>query len=390
VPGPIYVTGALPGETVVGEVADGRMAAPEILTSSPDRSMPDCPHFAHCGGCSLQHASDQLVSEWKAETVASALVAAGLRAPVRAVYTSPPGSRRRAVLSGTRKKKGVLVGFHGRESDRVQPVPECRVVRPELARAMSALERIVSIGASRKGELKFHLTMTDNGLDLSVQGGKPANLALREALGEIAAQHGFARIVWDGEPLAVFAPPTIELSGTRVELPPGGFLQATVEGERALVGSVLEALEGARGPAVDLFSGCGSFTFALARELDVHAVETESAALFALDRAWRAGTRLHHVSTERRDLFRRPLSCEELSRFGSAVIDPPRAGCLAQARALAKSGISKIAFISCNPVTFARDAAILTGAGYRLDWVDVVDQFRWSTHVELVAAFRLR
>ena len=106
----------------------------------------------------------------------------------------------------------------------------------------------------------------------------------------------------------------------------------------------------------------------------------------ALDRGWRGAQGLKKVSTETRDLFRNPVMAEDL-RFDAAVIDPPRAGAQAQTAELAASSVARIAFVSCNPVTFARDAKLLVDAGYRLDWVQVVDQFRWSSHVELVGAF---
>jgi 23S rRNA (uracil1939-C5)-methyltransferase len=121
--------------------------------------------------------------------------------------------------------------------------------------------------------------------------------------------------------------------------------------------------------------------------MEVHAVEGDKAMVAALDLAARATPNLHRISHEARDLFRRPLEPDELARFGAAVIDPPRAGAEAQTARLAASRVPVIAAVSCNPVTFARDAKALVEAGYRPDWVQVVDQFRWSTHVELVARF---
>ena len=109
--------------------------------------------------------------------------------------------------------------------------------------------------------------------------------------------------------------------------------------------------------------------------------------LAALDAGWRGAPGLRRVSTEARDLFRRPLLPAELARFDGIAFDPPRAGAEAQAQALAASAVPRIAAVSCNPASFARDAAILVAGGYSLDWVRPVDQFRWSGHVELAAQF---
>ncbi|RMD88816.1 MAG: class I SAM-dependent RNA methyltransferase, partial [Alphaproteobacteria bacterium] len=168
VAGEVFVPGALPGELVEGEVEKGRMAAPRILTPSPIRVRPPCPHAKACGGCALQHASDGFVREWKAEVVRNALAAQGLEAPIRAVHVSPPASRRRAVLHGRRTKRGATVGFHGRASDVIAAVPECRVLDPRIVAALPALEALVEAGASRRARLDLAVLASDTGLDVAV------------------------------------------------------------------------------------------------------------------------------------------------------------------------------------------------------------------------------
>ena len=172
--------------------------------------------------------------------------------------------------------------------------------------------------------------------------------------------------------------------------PPGAFLQATDEGEAALLAEVRAAVGSARRVA-DLFAGVGTFTLPLAAGAEVHAVEGLAPPLAALDAAWRGAPGLRRVTTEVRDLARRPMLADELARFDAVVIDPPRAGAEAQAHALAASAVPVIAWVACDPVSFARDARILTQQGpYALDRVAVIDQFRWSPHVELAATFRRR
>jgi 23S rRNA (uracil1939-C5)-methyltransferase len=387
--GPIFVPGTLPGEVVEGEVSGARMAAPRILTPSSDRVRPPCPHARACGGCTLQHASDGFVARWKVDVVRIALAAQGLEAPFRMPVTSPSRSRRRATLAGRRTKSGVTLGFHARAADTVIAVPECHLLHPDLMAAFPALQAITAAGASRKGELTLTVTRSEAGADVAVTCGKPADATLRLTLAQLVEQHRLARLSWDEEVIALRAPPAQVFGLARVIPPPGAFLQATAEGEGALLAAVTEAVGPARHIA-DLFAGCGTFALPLARRADVHAIEGDAEMLAALHDGWRQTPGLRRVTTEARDLFRRPLVPEELTRFDAVVIDPPRAGAEAQARALARSGVAVIAAVSCNPVTFARDARILIDGGYRLHWVQVVDQFRWSPHVELAALFARR
>jgi len=382
----LFVPLTLPGENITGTQEGDRIDAPKIVTPSPDRVRPPCAHFNTCGGCALQHGSDRFVAEWKAGVIETALTAQGIEAPIRATLTSPPYSRRRATLSGRRTKKGALLGFHARRSDVIVPLTECHVLAPRLFALIPTLEEITRLGGSRSGMLGFALTLTETGIDCAVTGGKPLDGPMRAALPQFRDR--IARMTWDGEQVYEETPPRLSFGDVALSPPPGAFLQATVEGETALRAAVAEAIGDATRIA-DLFSGCGTFALPLARNAAVHAVEGEAGLLDALTHAARRTPGLRPVTTETRDLFRRPVLADELTPFGAVVIDPPRAGAEAQTRALAEAQVPRIAMVSCNPVTFARDAALLTQAGYRLNWVQPVDQFRWSPHVELAASLSL-
>jgi 23S rRNA (uracil1939-C5)-methyltransferase len=333
------------------------------------------------------HASDDFVENWKADIVRSALAAHGLEAPLRNYAKSSPRTRRRAVMSGTRTKSGAVVGFHGRASGQIVSVPECEVLVPEITALLPVLEALTRVGAPRRGEIKLAVTATGAGPDVAVTGGKAAEEVGWSNLAALAVEAGIARLSWDGETLAQNAAPEVRLGPARVVPPPGAFLQATEEGQNALTSAVLETLSGA-GRVADLFAGAGTFALPLSREAEVHAVEGEADLLAALDAGWRGANGLKRITTEARDLFRRPLLADELAGFDGVVIDPPRAGAEAQMTELGRSGPPRIAAVSCNPVSFARDAAILVQGGYALYWIDVIDQFRWSPHIELAACFR--
>ena len=385
-PGPVFVPLTLPGEVVEGVVEGDRMEAPRILTPSVDRVRAPCTHFKSCGGCGLMHASDGFVATWKAGVIATALAAHGIAALIRPTLTSAPRSRRRATLAGRRTKKGALVGFHARRSDVIVPITDCHVLAPPLVALIPVLAELTQLAGSRSGTLGFALTLTDTGIDCAVTGGKPLDGALRAALPRFADR--IARLTWGDEPVYAETAPALSFGAARVTPPPGAFLQATPEGEAALLSAVAEVL-GDAARIADLFAGCGTFALPLARRAAVHAVEGEAALLAALDHGARHATGLRPVTTECRDLFRNPIVAEDLRRFDGVVIDPPRAGAEAQCRELALSGVARIAMVSCNPVTFARDAALLTQGGYRLDWVQPVDQFRWTPHIELAASLSL-
>ncbi|HEX9859363.1 MAG TPA: class I SAM-dependent RNA methyltransferase [Paracoccaceae bacterium] len=386
--GPVYVAQMLPGEEVTGTLSGDRLVDTRILTPSPDRVRPPCPHARTCGGCLLQHAADGFVADWKLGVVRSALAGQGLEAPMRLILTSPPRSRRRATLAARRTKGGALLGFHARASDVLVAVPNCQLLHPDLIAAFPALEALVITGGSRSAELALTVTRTLAGPDVAVAGGKPLDSALRLDLARVAEAHGLSRLTWEGEVVALRTAPMQRFGRALVAPPPGAFLQATAEGEAALLAAVTEAVGDAR-RIVDLFAGVGTFALPLAGRAEVHAVEGDAAMIAALDKGWRQAEGLKRVSAEVRDLFRRPLEADEFKGFDAVVIDPPRAGAEAQTAALARAQVPLIAAVSCNPVTFARDAKTLIGAGYGLDWVQVVDQFRWSAHVELAAKFSL-
>ncbi|APX13137.1 class I SAM-dependent RNA methyltransferase [Tateyamaria omphalii] len=387
-PGPVFAPMTLPGEVVSGVLDGVHLTDVRIETPSPDRVAPPCPHFRSCGGCQMQHASDALVADWKREIVQNALKSAGLETEIRPTVTSPSQSRRRATFAARRTKKGAMAGFHGRKSDTIIAVPNCMLVTPTLRAALPLCEHLAVAGASRKAALSITVTESPEGLDIAVSGGKLLDGPLRMALAGFCQQHRIARLTWDDEQIGMRVPPAHPMGVARVVPPAGAFLQATAHGQQTLT----ELVRGIIGPAksvVDLFAGCGTFALPLAETAEVHAVEGDRDMMAALDAGWRGASGLKRVTTETRDLFRRPLLPDELSRFDAVVIDPPRAGAVAQVAELARAQAPVIAHVSCNPQTFARDAETLCNAGYVLDWVQPVDQFRWSAHVELVGAFRL-
>lgn len=378
-----------------GVTADGRhvpFAAPGDrvlpggdIEAGPHHQVPPCRHFPECGGCQLQHLDDASWSQFILDRISSALATQGLEAAIRAPALSPPRTRRRATLHAESSGR---IGFSMEKSHAIVDLAECHVLAPELFALVAPLRRLIHVLRPRR-RLDVHLTLADQGVDLLINGVMPEGLAAAEAITAFAEGNRLAREAFDEgygpevrwEPEAV----TITLGGVPVPLPPASFLQATREGEAALVAAVREVVTG-EGVVADLFAGLG--TFALALPGRVYAAEAGREAIMALKAA---AARSHRtVFTEHRDLYRRPLTPAELDRFSAVVIDPPRAGAKEQAQALAGSKTPKLAYVSCNPSSFARDVKAMVEGGWQIDWIQPVGQFRWSTHVELAASLSRR
>ncbi|MEH6831043.1 MAG: class I SAM-dependent RNA methyltransferase [Sulfitobacter sp.] len=382
--GPVFVPMTLPGEVVTGTLEGTTLSDVKIITPSDDRVAPPCKHFKSCGGCQLQHASDAVVEAFKTDIIAQALAAQGIKTEIRQIVTSPAQSRRRATFAARRTKKGTMSGFHGRASGTVIEIPDCKLVEPELLAARDIAESLAELGGSRKATLAVTVTTSRVGLDIQVSGGKPIDGQLRITLAALCDSRGFARLTWDDEVIAQRAPPVQRFGVADVCPPPGAFMQATAHGEAHLLAAVQEAVGDAK-RVIDLFAGCGTFTLPLAKNAEVFAVEGDKLMMAAMDKGWRMAVGLKTVTHAARDLYRRPLLPDEFKKYDAVVMDPPRNGAEAQTAELIRSDIKRVAYVSCNPVTFARDVAQMIAGGFTLDWVQPVDQFRWSSHVELAA-----
>ena len=370
---------AAPGDTLTdgGEVVPG-----------PRHHPPRCPHFPTCGGCQLQHLENGDYLAFVADRVTHALAAQGLATEVRPPLLSPPRSRRRARLGALVQGKRVRLGFNAGRSHRIVDMTDCAILHPALFALVAPLRPLLARFGQPRRRIEVGLVLVDQGPTVSLDGVDWHGLEAADALSAFAREHGLARlsVEEDGAPIALLEPEpaTVTLSGVPVPLPHHAFLQATREGEAALAAAVRGAVDGAARIA-DLFAGLGTFALALAPDASVRAVEAERDPLAALDAAAR-GLGLP-VRTEHRDLYRRPLTAAELAGFDAVVLDPPRAGAERQVAELAASTVPTVAYVSCNPASFARDAAVLAAAGRRLEWVRPVGQFLWSTHVELVGRF---
>ncbi len=388
--GPVYVPYTLPGETVTVEAVPGhpdRRHLVHVDKPATTRIEPICKHFGQCGGCAMQHWSLAEYHLWKRELVVEALARAGLLAPVAPLIDAHGQGRRRAVLHARRGEHDVLeVGFAAPRAHHIIAIDACPILSDGLAGAIPAAWAIAEVLKPTRKPLDIQATATDSGLDVDVRGSGPLSPAATGALARIAGQHKLARLTRHGELVAQATQPMLTIGRAHVPLPPGAFLQATAEGEAVLARLVIDHVGKAKRVA-DLFAGVGPFALRLAEQARITAADSEASAIEALKRAAASTAGLRPVEALTRDLFRRPFMAAELKSFDAVVFDPPRQGADAQARELATSAVPVVVAVSCDAMTFARDAALLTGGGYRLVGVTPVDQFRYSHHVELVAKF---
>ncbi len=381
-----------------GVTASGRhvpLAAPGdvvhedgTLERGPHYVEPPCRHFGTCGVCQLQHLDEEALAGFVTGRVVNAAEGQGLTPErIAPAHLSPPYSRRRATLHAVNGGQGPRIGYREAGSHRIVELAECHVLREELFAFLGPLRALL---AARKGKyaVDIELTLAEQGIDCGLKGLSVEGLEQTEALLDFARENGLARLTvdegygaearWEPQPV------TVSLAGLSVPFPPGSFLQATQDGEDALIAAAREWI-GDAGTIADLFAGLGTFAFALAGPAKVLAAEASLDAHMACKAA--AGASGKPVHSLHRDLFRNPLQPAELNRFDAVLLDPPRAGAREQAQLLAQSSVARIVYISCNPSSWARDAKMLAEGGYRLVELRPVGQFRWSTHVELASYF---
>jgi 23S rRNA (uracil1939-C5)-methyltransferase len=378
----VFVPGTLPDELVKAAGDGDRLALIAIERASPDRIEPFCGYYGRCGGCQLQHWREEPYRAWKASLISEQLKARGLPHDVRGVIDAHGTGRRRVSLH-VRKRDGVVTaGFMEARTHTLLDIAQCPILEPDMMRAFDIGR---AIGA-KLSDCDVAITATETGLDVSVRAERKFAQAEHARLASFVTDLSLARLSVNGEVIATAVPPRMQIGKASVALPPGGFLQATALGEETLAQLVIEALGKSKSVA-DLFCGIGPFTFRIAERARVEAYDNDRAAVAALNAAAKVTSGLKPITAAARDLFREPLVPNEMKELDAVVFDPPRAGAEMQARQLARSKVKTVVAVSCDAATFARDAEILVAGGYALKKVTAVDQFKWSSHVEIVAQF---
>jgi 23S rRNA (uracil1939-C5)-methyltransferase len=387
---PVHIPFTLPGEIVRVRLNGNRGTLAAVETTSPARRTPVCRHFGACGSCALQHWQEASYNAWKLNLVNSALARARVGAALDSITSYPAASRRRAAFTARNFGGRIELGYRAARSHDLVDLAECAVVLPAIAEALPFLRQALTACLSRGSEARVRVTAAANGLDCWIEGPELAASDRARLPGAFSAG-GMIRVSWNGETVFMRSVPVIFFGGAAVQPPQDAFLQAVEACERDIADFVIQALSGSkagRGPVCDLFAGLGAFTFPCAKTAPVTAYEMNPQAVAALTAAAREAKGIKPVAAIRRDLFRNPLSAVELNRYSAVIIDPPREGAEAQCRALAASKVETVVMLSCDPTTFAADAAQLIKGGYQLLRAAAFDQFKYSAHVEMAAHFQ--
>lgn len=383
--GPVFLPFTLPGERVTTAGAGGQQSLERVESASPDRIAPICQHFGICGGCQMQHAALHRYLEWKTSLASEALAREGVETLLKPIVSFGAHLRRRVVFTAIRGPKGMVLGFSQRSTNTIIDLQQCPVLLPAIETAIPALRLLASVLAPKKGVMKLSVVACENGLDVAAANGTLSSDRAQQQAVQIAISHDFSRLSLNGDTLVELRRPLLACGKALVTPPPEAFVQAVAGAEDAMTQLAVAHLAHAKAVA-DLFCGFGTFALRLAEHSTVLAVESSAQALAALERSWReTGGGLKAVTTLKRDLYRNPLTANEMTKLGGVVFDPPRAGAQTQAQELAKSKVARIAAISCNPVSLARDLRILIDGGYKLVEITPVDQFVFTPHVECVA-----
>jgi 23S rRNA (uracil1939-C5)-methyltransferase len=399
---PLYVPLTLPGEQVLARplrtIGDGWASEAEAIEDrSEARVEPPCQHFGRCGGCTLQHWRDAEYRAWKAGLLSFALRQAGFDVPEPLPFhPGLPGERRRLDFAVRRASGRIILGLHAPRSAEVIDLTECLVLNPILMALIAPMRSLLSGLRSIRREASVVVNLLDSGPDMLLRTDAPLSLDDRTVLTVFARRQKLPRISCalggdTPETICMLRPPETRLAGVTIRPPPGAFLQATAEGEAAIVRTVLQGLPEritSKTRVAELYAGCGTLTFALAAAVRVSAFEGDSAAVGALKQAINQHGLSGRIEAAQRDLARQPLSAKELGAFAGVVLDPPHAGAAAQIGQIAAAGVPVVVYVNCNPATLGRDARVLRGAGYRLDAVHAIDQFLWSARLESVCIFR--
>lgn len=372
-----HVAFAAPGDVVLADAS---------LRHGPHHATPPCRHFGRCGGCQLQHLDEEALAGFVRDRVVLAARAQGIEAEkVDPTHLSPARTRRRATLHAAADRGKPVIGFRESGSHRIVDLAECHVIRPELFALVAPLRRLLGTQRGRWA-VDIELALTDQGVDCGLKNFAMEGLEATEAALDFAKENSLARLtvdlgygseaIWEPEPV------TVTFGTVAVPMPPGAFLQATRDGEGALVSAASEWLDPS-GLVADLFAGLGTFAFSIGKPVAAY----EAARYAHLACRIAASRSSAPVEAHHRDLFRNPLQSDELARFDGVLLDPPRAGAREQVGRIAQSGVGRVVYISCNPASWAKDAKTLVDAGFRLAELRPVGQFRWSTHVELASLF---
>lgn len=391
----VAVPFTLPGEEATIEVIHPKRREPwgkllSVANPNPQRQKPPCRHFGKCGGCLLQHLSEDAYQKFKIQNLKSVLEQHGLPidAPGETIFIGPH-QRRRIDISGRMTEDGLVLGFHNINSKRPFTVDQCAVLHPKIETLFAPLRGLLETLLEEREKIHVFFTVADNGVDLMLAGLKRqfSGNGVQKLI-SFAQEHDLVRLVFKAKKRVTLYEremPTIAFGGYPVEVASNAFLQASSKADKVLADLVIRNIPSHTKRVADLFCGRGTLSLPLVHAgYEVDGYECDEHALAALQ-----ATRAPGLRTFSRNLFEVPLSANELKDYDVVVLDPPRSGIKDQVISLGDAKVPRIIYVSCGLESFARDGAALLKRGYSLTQMNLVDQFIWTPHMEVVGVFEL-
>lgn len=382
-----YIPNALPKETVQAQFSSTGAIITKIIKKSHNRVEPFCGHFPRCGGCSAQHISKNHYTQWKIGIIEKAMKTRGLKTTLKDLIDAHGAGRRRVTFHGNKNKTGISAGFMSAKTNDILNIDNCPVLSPDLETAINVSRDIIRMMQINHKSLDILLTQTATGIDCNIDGIQNSGQQFFSEISEITYKYDLARVTVERETVIETRSPIIFAGDSKIVLPPKSFLQPTKSGEEILVDLVLKNTQEAS-HVLDLYCGIGPFTLAIAQKTPVYSFDNDAMAINALTKAANNTSGLKPIKAERRNLKANPLLPYELDMFDIIVLDPPRQGAFEQIKQILLSKVNNIIYVSCNPISFARDASILIEGGFNLEPINPIDQFKFTSHVELLALFK--
>ncbi|MFV0626286.1 MAG: class I SAM-dependent RNA methyltransferase [Alphaproteobacteria bacterium] len=371
----------------------------------------NCKYAEVCGGCAFINLDEKVYREQKYANFKKIISTCKQEAPLEEPIFIKDGTRRRAAFAFSYSKKKLTLGFNEKASKNLVDIDFCPLLTDKINQNLPLIRELISeicqnplTEKLKKGKFKttninsgdILVCEADNGLDIVLEFDSNLSLEHRLIISEVSQKgNDIIRISHrknnfdSGEIIAEKIKPYIEIAGIKVYISAGTFLQASKEGEKALLETATKYLENDEGKIADLFCGIGTFSYPLSRNINnkITAIDSSQELLEGFQNSINKNI-IPNIEIIQKNLFKYPLYEDELKNFNIIILDPPRAGAYEQVQKIANvENIKKIIYVSCNPNSFVRDADVLCDSSYQIEKLTFVDQFTYSTHFELVALF---
>ena len=391
----------LPGERVKANIINkfkSKMYCSnlEILENSSERSNNTCEHFSKCGGCLLQHWQYENYKQWKFNLIRQPLLKLTPDIKTLDMISAENYSRRRAKFFLRQDNNSCKLGFKKYKSETLININNCIIIDPEIMAFMSELKNAFNKIFLTNEILIFHVNKLDYGLDILIQTNKSLRIndlinIFKNFKSKIISIY-YQQNNQNPELILFYNKNKLSFGKDNVYglIPPAGFFQATKLAENELIKNILNEIQNKNEYVLDLYSGSGTFTLPLLKNgYNVYAIDNNKSSIESLIKSSKEQNLFNNFKYNISNLTKEKIETHFFQNFDMVILDPPRAGAIIQVTSLGKSKVKKIIYISCNIQTFLRDSKILLSYGYKIKYILPIDQFLYTSHLEIFSVFEI-